>query len=89
MMICPVCEEEFTGTGMRWLGAFGVADMSHDLDEPPDAILDAWFLNDGSGSIDTPDARWPLPDPFGGLDEPDPDLDLNPPRQEDGAETSD
>jgi phage terminase large subunit GpA-like protein len=28
VMICPACEEEFPATGMRWLGAFNVGDMS-------------------------------------------------------------
>jgi len=35
VMICPLCEEEFRATGMRWLGAFDVADVTdeeiHDL----------------------------------------------------------
>jgi hypothetical protein len=35
VMICPVCEEEFRTTGMKWLGAFNVADMTDDE-------IDAW-----------------------------------------------
>ncbi len=30
MMICPICEEAFRATGMTWLGAFEVADMTDD-----------------------------------------------------------
>jgi len=34
-MICPVCEDEFRATGMKWLGGFNVADMTDDE-------IDAW-----------------------------------------------
>jgi hypothetical protein len=29
VMICPICEEECRATGMRWLGAFDVGDMTN------------------------------------------------------------
>jgi hypothetical protein len=34
VMICPVCQQEFRATGMRWLGAWDIADMTdEELDE--------------------------------------------------------
>ena len=43
VMICPVCEEEFTATGMKWLGTFDIAEMSDEqLDELADALFERW-----------------------------------------------
>jgi hypothetical protein len=43
VMICPICEDEFRATGMRWLGAFDVGDMSDEqLDMLADTVFDAW-----------------------------------------------
>ena len=85
VMICPVCEEEFSATGMRWLGAFNVSDVSDEqLDKLSEQIVGTWFPEDSDAALDVPR---PLLDPFGGPDEPDPDL--TPPREEDGAEQLD
>jgi len=44
MMICPVCEDEFSATGMRWLGAFDVAKLTDkEIHEMAEQINNVWF----------------------------------------------
>lgn len=82
VMICPVCEEEFRATGVKWLGAFDVADMSdEEIHEMAEQIATAWFPEVNGDHLHA--VSDDLIDPFGGPDEPDPDL--TPPREEDGA----
>src|SRR5580704_3576295 len=71
VMICSVCKDEFRATGMKWLGAFKLGDMS-DGQIVPAQILDAWFPEEGDRLVDsTRDVPSLLLDPFGGPDEPD------------------
>jgi hypothetical protein len=40
VMICPVCDEEFRATGMTWMGAWSLADMTDaELDELTDVLI--------------------------------------------------
>jgi hypothetical protein len=87
VMICPVREDEFRASGMRWLGAFKVSEVSDEqVDELSGQITAAWFpaaTDDKHHHAVSHD----LIDPFGGPDEADPDL--TPPLEEDGAEPLD
>jgi hypothetical protein len=38
VMICPICDDEFRATGMRWLGAFSPPNLADITDDE----LDAW-----------------------------------------------
>jgi hypothetical protein len=89
MMICPVCEDEFSATGMRWLGAFDVAKLTDkEIHEMAEQINNVWFPDASDDRLHgISDELGPLLDPFGGPDEPDPDLTH--PREEDGAEPLD
>ena len=82
LMICPVCEDEFRATGMEWVGAFNVADMAdEEIHKMAEQINNVWFPEDSDDRLHA--ASYDLLDPFGGPDEPDPDL--TPPREEDGS----
>jgi hypothetical protein len=52
VMLCPVCETEFTATGMTWLGAFSCPD------DWSDEGVDTW-----SRAVPKPDCSLPPPDP--------------------------
>jgi hypothetical protein len=84
-MICPVCNDEFRATGMRWLGTFDVAELTdNEVHEMAVALVD-W---QDRMSAQTCDKRVyavsdDLIDPFGGPHERDPDLTI--PREEDGV----
>jgi hypothetical protein len=81
VMICPVCEEEFRATGMKWLGAFDVAKLTdEEIHKMAEQIVDTWFPEHSGDRLHG--ISDDLIDPFGGPDEPDPDL--TPPREEGG-----
>jgi len=85
-MVCPVFQDEFRATGMKWLGAFKVSEVGDEqLDELSEHITDAWFPEANGDQLHA--VSDDLINPFGGPDEPDPDLTT--PREEDGAEPLD
>jgi len=74
MMICPVCEDEFSATGMRWLGAFDVAKLTDkEIHEMAEQINNVWFPDASDDRLHgISDELGPLLDPFWWTDEPDP-----------------
>jgi|HubBroStandDraft_1064217.scaffolds.fasta_scaffold523104_1 hypothetical protein len=82
VMICPVCDEEFTAEGMSWFGAFNVADMTdEEIHEWAERLSDAIWGTGHEGDRDAADDPVELLDIDGGPDDdmgewiPTPDME--------------